>query len=300
MKKDYIFFEERLTRMLLTEARTKFLAYLQSIDRSADTVDGYGKDIKYFTAFVEKKYNRPCYITDVSENDIEEYLIHRKEKGIASSSRSRNLNTLRSFYNWAVKKHHTVRNPAQGVDSVKVKKSERIFLTAEEVDELLGAIPQKIVYAVVKTLYYTGLRISECLGLTFNNVDLDNRKIYVINGKGGKDRIIPISDKLHEHMTGYLETTRPKVRSDFFFATERSGTVSEAYVNEVIGAATTRLGWSKHVTCHILRHSFASNLVKAGINLGELQKLLGHSSLAVTSVYTHTSIEDLHKSVNLI
>jgi site-specific recombinase XerD len=286
--------------MLLEQAKEQFLTYLRNIDRSEETVEGYGKDLKYFIRFLEAKNNRPCYLTDVTEGDIEAFLVKRKEDGIAAASRSRALNTLRSFYNWAVKKRHATRNPAQSVEGIKVKRGERVYLTETEVEALLNAIPQRIVYTVVKTLYYTGLRISECLNLTLNNVDLENKVIYVVNGKGGKDRQIPISDTLHRHLSDYLSIHRPKVRSNMFFATQRSGTVCSSYVNEMLAMATKQLGWDKHVTCHILRHSFASKLVKEDINIVDLQKLLGHSSLTVTSIYTHTSMENLQMAVNLI
>lgn len=293
--------QEKQRKMLVQEAREQFLLYLKYIDRSDETIEGYGKDLKYFINYLREKHDdRSCLLTDVTENDIEMFLVRRKIDGIAPASRARALNAIRSFYNWAVKKRYAAYNPARNVDNVKVKRNERVYLTGCEVERLLSAISQEIVHAVVKTLYHTGLRISECLNLRLKDVDLDGKVIYVVNGKGGKDRRIPVSEKLHAYLSHYLTGVRPDVRSDKFFVTRRSGSLSASYVNSLLALAVKELGFSKHVTCHILRHSFASRLVDENVNLVDLQKLLGHSSLAVTSIYTHRCMENLHSAVNLI
>ncbi|SKC57252.1 Site-specific recombinase XerD [Maledivibacter halophilus] len=90
------------------------------------------------------------------------------------------------------------------------------------------------------------------------------------------------------------------MNSDNFFATKKTGSLSAAYVNRVLNDTTKKLRWNKNISAHILRHSFASNLIKNGVNLVHVQKLLGHSNLKVTSVYTHANMEDLNRAINVL
>lgn len=153
---------------------------------------------------------------------------------------------------------------------------------------------------VIKTLYYTGLRINECLSLNVNDVDLQNKIIHVIGGKGNKNRDIPINNNLIPLFENYLANERPHTTSEFFFATKKTGSLSANYVNQTLRETVEKLGWKKHITAHILRHSFASNLIKNGVSLVYVQKLLGHSNLKVTSIYTHANMEELNKSINVL
>lgn len=164
----------------------------------------------------------------------------------------------------------------------------------------MGAIDHDLIQLVVLVLYLTGLRISECLSLTTDTVDLDQKVIHVVAGKGNKDRLIPISDKLLPLLQHYLEHERPDTDSNLFFCTKKTGKLSDVYVNRVLADAVKKLGWKKKVTAHILRHSFASQLVKKDVNLVQIQKLLGHSSLKVTSIYTHSNLEQLSVAVNCL
>jgi integrase/recombinase XerD len=131
-------------------------------------------------------------------------------------------------------------------------------------------------------------------------VELKNKVIKVRQGKGNKDRSIPINDKLHQELTAYLKDHRPLVSSDRFFATSKTGTLSRQTINHELEVTTTKLGWSKHVTAHILRHSFATSLVRNNAPLPAVQKLMGHSDLRVTSRYIHQNMDQLHQAVNLI
>lgn len=287
--------------MLLDEGKHRFLKYMDTIDRSNQTIEGYGKDLKLFEKYLSNKYNCEPFIEDVTSTDIEDYLMYLKEKrNYAASSRSRNLYTIRSFFSWAYKKEIVERDVALSVENIKLQQKERVYLRDEEVKELLTAIDHHLINLVVRTLYMTGLRISECLALTLDTVDLENKEIHVIAGKGNKDRVVPISEKLYPYLKDYVENERPDVPMDNFFATARTGKLSPQYVNRNLAVATKKLGWNKKVTCHILRHSFASRLVQQDVNLVQVQKLLGHSSLKVTSIYTHSNIDKLKSAVNVI
>ncbi|MFM1651241.1 tyrosine-type recombinase/integrase [Brevibacillus sp. B_LB10_24] len=287
--------------MLLITAVQSFIDYLSSIDRSEETITGYRKDLQLFIRFLENKYNCQPYLDEITTSDIEEYLTYLKEtRRYAPASRVRSLHTFRSFFAYALKKELVVRNVALNVERIKIQQKERIYLSEEEVELLVSAIEHELICLVVWVLYLTGLRISECLNLTVDDVNIQQKVIHVVAGKGNKDRLIPISNKLLPLLRGYLEHKRPHTDSKLFFCTKKTGKLSPVYVNRGIADAVKKLGWKKRITAHVLRHSFASQLVKNDVNLVQIQKLLGHSSLNVTSIYTHTNLEQLSEAINTL
>ncbi|WP_433744937.1 tyrosine-type recombinase/integrase [Falsibacillus pallidus] len=287
--------------MLWFEGVKLFLVYLSSIERSQETITGYGKDLKMLGEYLAGIYNGEVFVEDVNTEDIENYLVWLKEeRKYQPKSRQRHFHTFRSFFAHAYKKEWVERNVALAVENIKAPQKERTFMEQEEAEELIKEIEHPLIQTVCKTLYLTGLRISECLNLTVENVNLKKREILVIAGKGNKDRRIPISDKLHTLLEHYLLHERVKTSSPYFFATKKSGSLSAQYVNTVLNETTNKLGWKKKITAHIFRHTFASQLVKKDVNLVQIQKLLGHSSLKVTSVYTHTNMEQMAEAVNVL
>lgn len=287
--------------MLLREAIVKYKQYLITMERSRETINAYMSDLCSFEYFLEKKCNCPLYIDEIQAIDIEDYLYWLKEeKKLQAASRSRNLYTLRSFWRYVHNKELCLKNITLTLEPIKLQKKERTYLSHDETVQLITAINHPLIKVVAQTLYYTGMRISECLNLKLSDVDLKNQIIHVVNGKGKKDRNIPISKNLLLIFENYLENLRPRVDSHNFFATRKTGRLSAAYVNQVLRNTTIDLDWKKHITAHILRHSFASNLIKNGANLVHVQKLLGHSNLKVTSVYTHANIDDLTQAVNIL
>lgn len=287
--------------MLLHMAIEKYKQYLITMDKSTETIKGYMSDLSSFEYFLERKHNCPLYIDEIETVDIEDYLYWLKEeKALKSASRSRNLYTLRSFWKYTHNKGLCDKNITISLEPIRLPKKERTYLSVQETEEFIEGISHPLIRVVAQTLYYTGMRISECLSLKLKNVDLEGEIIHVVNGKGKKDRKIPISKNLLPIFEDYLHSLRPNVDNDNFFATGKTGGLSAAYVNRVLQDTAIELGWQKHVTAHILRHSFASNLIKNGVNLVHVQKLLGHSNLKVTSVYTHANIDDLSKSINVL
>ena len=129
-------------------------------------------------------------------------------------------------------------------------------------------------------------------------MDLKNKLIKVISGKGKKNRVVPLNNKIYRLLKKYLSIRNRT--SDQFFTTNKSQSLSPVYVNMHLKKATEKLKWSKHITAHILRHSFASALVKENAPLPAIQSLLGHSDLRVTSIYIHQNLEQLQDAVNLI
>ena len=286
--------------MLFMDAANDYIRYLQITEYSKQTSSGYYKQIKYFYRYLSSKYNCPLYIEDITISDIEDYLDFLKNKGDAACSRARFIYILRAFYNYMNKKKMISKNIPAEINTIKYTQKERVYLTEEELVELIETITHPIVRVSVQTIYYTGLRISECINLKTDDIDFYNNVIYVREGKGRKNRNIPMSNKLRQLLQEYSKTYRNCVESTYFFATKKTGSISACYINRIIGDAALKLGWTKKVSAHTLRHSFASNLVKHNVNIVSVQKLLGHSSLKSTSIYTHCSMEELYETVNLL
>ncbi|NRF93631.1 tyrosine-type recombinase/integrase [Paenibacillus frigoriresistens] len=284
--------------MILLDAISQFEKYQISIDRSDKTVEAYRNDLLFFVKYLVDTYNCTPYLTDVTAEDIENYFYHLKmERGYSPASLKRKLAVFRTFYNFCNKKKYCTSNAAVHVETIKQEHREKGFLTSGEVLQLVEAIEHNLMKKIILTLYYTGLRISECINLTLEEIDFERNTIKIF-GKGKKERIVPLNIKLKEILIDYLEHERPYSKTNNLFCTAASGAVSDSYVNKFVKKAVDKLGWNKEVTCHTFRHSFASNLVKKNVNVVQIQKLLGHTSLSTTTVYTHTRLEDLTAAVN--
>ena len=282
----------------MRESINLFKKHLIINERSPETLRAYMIELENFARFSESQYNGPVYLEDISVRDIEEYLHELKIRGSHASRRSRMVYILRSFYNFATRQELVDKNVAARVDSVKVQQMERTFLSDEEFEKLVSVIKNDLVKTLIYTLFMTGLRIKEALDLTLEDVDFKNKVIRVKHGKGNKSRVIPISDRLLPILLHYIKKIRPKCNSVNFFATKASGQLSASMANKTLKQAVSHLGWNKKVTCHVLRHSFASHLVRNNVNIVRVQKLLGHASLKTTSIYTHATIDELTEAVN--
>lgn len=201
--------------MLLNNTVEEFIKYLTITSKSNETIKAYESDLKSFCSFMESKCNCGVYMNEIEMTDIENYLFYLKNKNLQASSRSRNLYTLRSFFNFAYKNKYCNWNTALSIEPIKFQRKERTFLSEEEVMELVSAIDHPVVSVIVTTLFYTGLRISECVHLKVKDVDFQNNIVHVIGGKGNKDRDIPINKNLYPILKSYLENVR--VKDSIFF-----------------------------------------------------------------------------------
>lgn len=291
----------KMENKLFYKCIEEFVKGLQARNASPETIAGYAKDLEMVNRFLEKKYNGFVGLGDIQTRDLEEYLnMLRVERQYQPASVNRHLNTLRSFYKYAVKQGWTTMNTAAPIDQLKVPKKERTFIDETEYKQLIEAIEHPTIKVVIQFLFYTGLRITECLSLTLEDVNLEESIVFVQNGKGNKQRKVPISPKLLPLLVHYKEHIRPATDSPFFFALSKTGKLSDVYVNRVLHETTKKLGWKKKVTCHVLRHSFASNLVKNKVHIVHIQKLLGHADLKTTSVYVHANQEQLIEAIHTL
>lgn len=286
--------------MLLSEAITYYKRHMITIDRAPETIKGYTIELNLFNKYICEKYNGPVYLEEITLNDLEEYMEVLKKKGNAPVSRNRVVYIIRSFYNFCYKKEYVSNNLGMKLEAISVPEKERVFLTADEMKELISAIKPPLIKLIITTLYYTGMRISECLNLLVDDVNFNDGIITVRNTKNKKDRQIPIHKDLIHLLRDYCTNWRRGKSNPYLFSYNNKRKVSPDHVNRVLHETTKKLKWNKHVTCHVIRHSFASNLVAKNVNIVNIQKLLGHSNLSTTSIYTHTNLNELKNAVNTI
>lgn len=248
---------------------------------------------------MQKKFNAPIYLDDVTKEHIEEYLLHLKEvRNYKAGSRKRMLGSYRSFFKYAYQSDWCDRNVTETLEPIRIRQKERHFLNEKKVQEFVEAIDHQLIQLVAQTLYFTGMRILECLNLKVEDVNIEAGFIYVNKGKDNKDCTIPINPKLKELLTDYVENWQ--VSSKFFFATKLSGTLSATNVARVFRETSRSLGLKKTVTAHILRHSFATTLVQKNVNLVKISRLMGHTNLQATEIYLHSNINDLEEAINTL
>jgi len=285
--------------MFFIEAFDPFIAYMESLERSAETIRVYRARLENFNRYIEQRFNGPVYLDDISTDMIEKFLIYLKtDRHLVAGSRAHILHVLRSFFRYAEQRKMVEINPTAVLKSVKVPQKERNYLSEFEVNQLIEKIDSPRQKLICRTLFGSGLRISECLNLTLDAVDFEKKCLHVRLGKGAKDRIVPLGEKLVYLLREYVTYERPHVSSERLFLSRRGYAVHRQSVNSALQTAARQLGWNAPVSAHILRHSYASQLIKTGANLVQVQRLLGHSSLAVTGIYTHTYFEDLQEAVN--
>lgn len=287
--------------MLLRDGILKYEEYLEFRNLSKNTINGYKKELTYLLEFLVDRKNTNIYVEEITVTDLESFIKYKKEKGNVLVSINRTISIIKGFFIFLESRNIIKDNPSNRLATYRIiNRTEREVLTGEEIEILINEIDNPIVKYAVITLANTGLRISELTGLKLEDVDLDNRIIRVINGKGGKNRIIPINDDLYKSLKKYRQEIRPNINSNYFFATEKTGKLSRQWTNTNIKKALNELNWNINITSHNLRHSFATNLINNNANIVAVQKLLDHNDLRTTSIYLHQSINELYNAVNLL
>lgn len=274
--------------------------HLIQTNSSAETMRSYMYQQDEFAQFMNARYNAPIMLADITLDDLEAYFYHlQHERDWSVSSVNISISAIRKLFAFAERKGWVETNWMLHINTLKKQTVERDFLSEQEMKKLIDSIEHSLIQLVVRTLAYSGLRISECLNLTLDDVDFEKNIIRVINGKGGKNRIVPLAENLADDLLLYRDTQRPKVTTDNFFALKKTGSISDKYINRELKIAAEIAGINKRISCHTLRHSFASSLVRHGTDLPTVAKLLGHSDYrTVTSIYVHKDQSELTSAIN--
>lgn len=287
--------------LLLSKAIPLFLDWLKARGMREETLRGYKMDVNQFLKWLSDRSNCPVFVDEVTLPQVEAFVEYvTNERDSKPRTINRKINALSTFFTCLMKKKLVQENPVDDVERVKVPEFERTYLNKDEIEAIIHAIKHPVVHYFAMMMAHTGIRVNECINLTLYDVNLDEGFVQVIDGKGGKNRRVPMNKQLIQHMKEYLTKHRPVTDSLFFFALKKTGTVSEQYVNRLLKEACQEVGIQKHVTSHILRHSFASYLVTKDTHVAVIQRLLGHANLRTTSVYLHVQQADLEEAVNRI
>ncbi len=275
----------------------KFIRYLE-IEREASkhTITNYKIDLRRFKQFLDKKD-----LKDVDYLFIRQFLANLRQENLAKSSIARILSTLRSFFKFLVREGLAESNPIASVSTPKKEKKLPIFMQETEVAKLIES-PLKDVSglrdrAILETLYSTGMRVSELVGMDIAHCDLIGGVIKVF-GKGKKERIAPIGDRASSAIADYLKasTSIRKPTTKAIFLNKRAGRLTDRSVRRVIDKYIKKASLHESISPHTLRHSFATHLLNRGADLRSVQELLGHASLSTTQIYTHVSTERMKQA----
>lgn len=280
----------------------KYLEYLQFEKRySPHTITSYRKDLEDFSHF----YLRTEASEDISGADkkvIRNFIVELSENQISKRSINRKLSSLRNFYLFLLKIGDIKVSPTEGISSLKFYAEKQIPISQEEMqtlsDSVLTGLHDILEKCIIEVLYQTGMRKAELCGLMFEGVNLDGNEVKVI-GKGNKERFIPISVNLSDLLRSYLEIRKPdNEHKSYFFVNKKGKKLNEKFVYVVVNKYLSLVTTKEKRSPHILRHSFATHVLDNGAEISKVKKILGHSSLASTQVYTNANIEQLKKVFN--
>lgn len=279
-----------------------FLEYLR-LERnySEQTVISYGTDLNQFEAFF-KKFEEELDFTRVDGDLIRQWMVSLMEKGYTATSVNRKLSSLRSFYRFLLIRQLIKADPLRKVLGPKKKKPLPSFLKESEMDKLLDGTDFGDGFKgcrdkmVIEMFYATGMRLSELTGLDDTDIDFFSSQIKV-TGKRNKQRLIPFGDELREAMLEYIKIRNEaqSVRSGAFFIRESGERILKGMVYNLVKRNLAKVVSLKKKSPHVLRHTFATTMLNHNAELEAVKELLGHSSLATTEVYTHTTFEELKK-----
>jgi integrase/recombinase XerD len=269
--------------------------------RAANTLSAYRRDLTAYASWLK----RP--IPDATEADIERYVAHLRSDQRAESSVARALVAVRSLHRFLADEGRTINDPAADVASPRVPQGVPKALTEQEVATLLDAVIGSDAVghrdrAILEVLYGAGIRISELVGLSVGDLDLESGLIRVL-GKGSKERVVPVgrcakralSDWLGPNGRPAMTPTRWRRRDDgdAVFLNQRGGRLTRQGAYGVVRLYGDRVGLGDRLTPHVLRHSFDTHLLERGADIRVVQELLGHVSISTTQVYTRVTSERL-------
>lgn len=223
--------------------------------------------------------------SQVTEDDVKLFLSNKIQEGLGPRSIGLIKAALFFYYNEILGNKFEVKAP-------KVKRTVPVVLSKEEIDRLFKVVKNKQHKLILKLYYSSGLRLSEAINLKKKDFDFAENVVWIRDGKGGKDRMSIVSDNLLEEIRDFCEYKRD---NDFIFVNKRGSPLSARSVQLIVEKAKAKANISKDVHVHTLRHSFATHLLEAGVDIRKIQVLLGHADLSTTQIYTKVSNEELKK-----
>lgn len=298
---------------------------------SDNTIKSYKSDIEGFCSFIATNHPH-CSPTNITQQNIEEYLKETVDDGIKKRSQARKISSLKSFFKFITSlgatRENTKENPCSAIQTPKVSRYLPTVLSIEEIDSIIGSVDLSAEQgyrnmAIFEMLYSCGLRVSELIDLKLSDLFFKEGFIKVI-GKGNKQRLVPVNEVAIERVNNYIphrwtllqsaNTNRGKHNSgksiggkkigafaqesdNTLFLNRRGGKLTREMVFTIVKQQTKIAGIQKQVSPHTFRHSFATHLVENGADLRVVQQMLGHESILTTEIYTHVSSQQWMKNI---
>ncbi len=291
---------------MLQSPRDIAAGYLRSLvlerGLSGNTSCSYGVDIDHLLTFAE---SRGLGLEEITQDHLHELLCELAEMGLAPASLARFISGIRGFFRYCRSRGILEADPSALIEQPKMGRKLPDVLSTSEIDAMIAAIdPSKDESlrnrAIIETLYGSGLRVSELVGLRLSRI-MPEDQCVLVEGKGSKQRIVPLSPVSLSLIRDYLEQrirgpVKPEA-ADILFLNRRGGQMSRVMVFYIIRDLAEAAGITHHVSPHTLRHSFATHLLEGGANLRVIQTLLGHESIATTEIYLHLDRSALRKEL---
>jgi integrase/recombinase XerD len=280
---------------------------------AAHTIEAYARDLSEFLAFLASKSKTA---ETASADHLRAFLAGLAKKGLAPTSRARKLSAIRQFFRFLLAEGMRSDDPSSAIDSPKLGRPLPKILSLEEVEALLktasdaseqaadGAARRRALrlYALLETLYATGMRVSELIALPRAVLATDDR-VLTIKGKGGRERLVPLNDAARKALAAHLaavcdDEAKASGASPWLFPSSGGEHLTRQRFGQELKALAVQAGIEpSRVSPHVLRHAFASHLLERGADLRTVQQLLGHADISTTQIYTHVIEERLRRLV---
>jgi len=279
----------------------EFLEYLDVIKKHSEhTIINYQNDLMDFLEFNNDN------VLNIDKDIVNKYMQYLYDKNVSRATISRRLSSLRSFYNYMYNNGIIDKNYFAMIKNPKKEKNLPKFVKDIDIDKMFmipdirNPIGQRNLL-IIRMLYATGVRVSELVNICIKDIDIKERTIRIL-GKGSKERIVVFGNNTREILELYLNNGRYKLskgNNDYLFLNKDGNKLSDRYVRKIIDDIIFKASITMHVSPHMLRHTFATDMLNNGADLVSVKDLLGHESLNTTSIYTHVSDDKIREIYNM-
>lgn len=269
---------------------------------SSNTLESYKRDIVIYLDFLSRNKKS---ILKATRKDIEKFLSERKEQGSKSRTVARNKVSIVNLYKFLVMENYISKNPTDNLEVIRLKRVLPESLTDTEVDDLLAVHNEKTDKglrdkAIFELMYSSGLRVSEICSLKIDDIFFEGKYLKIC-GKGKRERVVPINDRALDILQRYIQTSRVIMvkgkKTSELFLNFRGDKISRVGIWKIVKEAMKKSKIEKNIYPHTLRHSFATHLIQHGADLRAVQRMLGHSDITTTEIYTHVDSAHLKKQI---
>tara|TARA_Y100000768_G_scaffold255725_1_gene194389 strand:- start:3422 stop:4321 length:900 start_codon:yes stop_codon:yes gene_type:complete len=286
----------------------EFKNYLK-LERSLsdNSISAYINDINNFIIFLKSKNLSGLKYSDIDSSLIRDFLENFYQSGKSTYSQARVVSGIKSFFGYLLIEEKIDINPTELIESPKLSKKLPDTLNIEDIEKILSSINIDTFEglrnrAIIETLYSCGLRVSELINITYQNLFLDIGFIKVL-GKSSKERLVPIGKSAIKYIKLYNERFRNNIKvksgnEGYLFLNRRGSRISRNMIFIIIKNISDKILLKKKISPHTFRHSFATHMIEGGADLRAVQEMLGHESITTTEIYTHLNREYLREVVN--